>query len=86
MVAENYIQTGCAMVPLPDELFTLNLEGDKEESESDTESDSNSSESTISLESDPGQSSYLAIKFQGNTEYFKLPENSCIWNVENECE
>lgn len=85
IVAEDYIQTGCAMVPLPEELFTLNLEGDKEGSDSDLESESVSSDSTISLDSNSEDGSYLAIKFEENTEFFKLPERTCLWNVDNEC-
>nr|CAI5854949.1 unnamed protein product [Callosobruchus analis] len=88
-VAEDYIESGCKRLPVPEELFAIDSPEEQKDSEVVVESDEEdkvSSASSITLNSiEKKTNSYLAIKTEETFEYFKLPEKKCEWDDDDDC-
>ncbi|VEN50705.1 unnamed protein product, partial [Callosobruchus maculatus] len=86
-VAEDYIESGCKKLPVPEELFAIDSPEEREESEVISESDGedkSSSASSVTINAGNQTNSYLAIKTEEMFDYFKLPEKKCAWDDDDD--
>nr|XP_023029022.1 uncharacterized protein LOC111517180 [Leptinotarsa decemlineata] len=80
-IAEDHIETGVPSLPLPTELFSLDLK----ERLSLTKKDNVSSSDSLGSSDSSEAGSFIAITFPEETKLFKLPKKPCPWISDEEC-
>nr|CAH7754534.1 unnamed protein product [Callosobruchus chinensis] len=90
-VAEDYIESGCKKLPVPEELFAIDSPESEEQEESevnlesDEEDNVSAASTSTSNSTEKKTNSYLAIKDEEMFKYFKLPAKKCEWDDDNDC-